>query len=193
MPLAAPIIAGGAALGAGALGFAGAKSAAKSQQQSSDQAIALAREQEAERRREWDAQQKAAAYQWQVMQANLAPYRAARAAVLQKYGINTNVDAPPMPEGFGMPGGAAPMGPPPRSGGGGGAGLAALGASLPIAASAASQFFKSSPYTQIPGPYSSNEVGAPGGPPGPPAPPIDLSNLYNWADWQQAIGGSAGG
>jgi hypothetical protein len=195
--VAAAAITGAGVLGAGALGFAGAKSAAKSQQQASDQAITLAREQEAERKREWEAQQKAAAYQWQVMQANLAPYRAARASVLSKYGINTNVDAPPMPADFGMPGSAAPVTPMPQRGGGGpnpmlmGAGI--LAGSMGPAFAAYQRAKEQNPYTQVPGPYTSNEVGAPGGPPGPPASPVDLSNLYNWADWQQAIGGSAGG
>jgi hypothetical protein len=209
----AALIAGGIA---GASSLFGSHKAAQTQDKASDKAIALATAQEAERKREWEAQQKAAAYQWQVMQANLAPYRAARAAVLQKYGINTNVDAPPMPEGFGMPGGMpAPTMDPRRQMGGGTGGYGSLGLGLGVGAGALQAYLSSrNPNTFGPGVGGSGGIGLGEGGPGyamspmtpyggpemagPPTSqiqggPVDLSNLYNWADWQQAIGGSAGG
>jgi len=205
---AAAILTAGATAAAGALGFAGAKSAAKSQDRASSEAIAFAREQEAEKKREWEAQQKAAAYQWQVMQANLAPYRAARAKVFSQYGIPTNVEAPPMPPDFLTPGATAPspaMFAPGHKEGTGGAYMALM-AGLPGAASAMIPFLRrggSAPGVGLgqggPG-YAMSPMQPYGGPEmaGPPTSqiqggPVDLSNLYNWADWQQAIGGSAGG
>ena len=98
---AAPaLFAAGGAVAAGGLGLAGALKSSSTQKKSSDAAIALAREQEANKMRMWEEQQKAARMQWDAMQANLAPYRAARASVLEKYGIKTGVEPPPMPPDF---------------------------------------------------------------------------------------------
>lgn len=95
----------GAALGAAAIGATGSIIASKTNQSSQQQAIALQQQQDAERVREYNQQQAAAAYQWQVQQAQLAPYRAARAAILGKYGINTAQPSVTAPPGFGTPGG----------------------------------------------------------------------------------------
>jgi len=209
----AALIAGGIA---GASSLFGSHKAAQTQGKASDAAIALAREQEVERKREWEKQQEAAAYQWKVQQANLKPYRLARAAVLGKYGIDTNVEDIPMPPGFGMPGGMpAPVMDPRRQMGGGSGGYGALGLGLGVGAGALQAYLSSrNPNTFGPGVGGSGGIGLGEGGPGyamspmtpydgpemagPPTSqiqggPVDLSNLYNWADWQQAIGGSAGG
>lgn len=94
----AAIIGAAGAIGAGAISYAGQKNAANTQRETSDAAIAFAKEQEAERRREWDIQTAAAKKQWDTSQANLAPYRAARLQILRKHGIDVQEAAPAPPD-----------------------------------------------------------------------------------------------
>lgn len=200
----AALIAGGISAGASLFG---SHKAQKSQEKSSDAAIAFAKEQEAEKKREWEAAQKAAQYQWQVQQANLAPYRAARASVLGKYGINTNVEAPPMPEGWGMPGSAGPSAMAPRGGGGGMGGLGALGLGLGAGAGALQAYLASrGPQTMGPGVGGSGGYGIGAGGPGyamsplqefagPPTSQIqggqiNPQDLTNWENWNNYLGGN---
>lgn len=202
----AAIATGAATLGAGALSYAGSKNAANTQKQSSDAAIAFAKEQEAERRREWDIQTAAAKQQWDTQQANLAPYRAARLEILRKHGLNVPDMVPPKPPDFSagpppnwkpgdpIPGGAAAT---PKNTGSsagswlaaaGGLGLQGLGAGLAAA--------KQSPYTTTGGPYTTTTAGVPGGPAGPPSSLmnpagtgiISPANLSNWSDWSNYYG-----
>jgi len=113
-------------LAAGATAY-GAKKGSDTSRRASDQAIGLATEQEAQRKQEWQAQQAAEAKRLEIEQANLkqqwereeaqrAPYRAAHAGLLQKYGYGGGVDMGPrpMPAGYGGPSGMANTAPVPQ-------------------------------------------------------------------------------
>ena len=114
------------ALAAGATAY-GAKKGGDTSRRASDQAVSLAREQEAQRKKEWEIQQAAEKerlaieqanlkQQWEREEAQLAPYRAARAGLLQKYGYGGGVDMGPrpMPAGYGGPSGMANAAPVPQ-------------------------------------------------------------------------------
>lgn len=202
IPLIAAAVGGGAAV-------VGSKLSANAQGRATDKAIGLQREQESEQRREFDLQEaarKAEAdrqikfmqFQWQAA----APMRAARNAVLAKYGIQAS--DPQMPDFSSMASGVAPGAPPPgatipgRSGGGMGrlalgAGLGAAGAG--IAAALASRHSAPSAFGvpsagSVPGqggvgyqmsPLTGGGIG--GGVP-EAALAFDPSSLSHWADYQ---------
>ena len=112
-PIAAAVvpaaISGATTLAGAAIGGKGNKRAAESQERSNSEAIALARENEARRRQEYDQAQALQRQQWDAEQARLEPYRNARLALLagqsRRLGLN-----------IGSLGGARPSGPPPGAG-----------------------------------------------------------------------------
>jgi hypothetical protein len=193
-----PLIAAGVS---GAVSLIGQHKAANAQQKAQNQAIDYATQQENERRREWDvseaarkhadevamqmwqADQSKAKFMWDEQQRQLAPYRAARQAVMGRYGIAAAPAAREMPAGYGgvgpapTPGQAyggsasAPMMVSPHVSGGSGAGLGALAAGIGGAGSIYAQYMAKQGQ-QIPlygsKAYSNPVPGSPGGPPGPP-------------------------
>jgi len=196
-----PLIAAGIA-GTGAV--VASKISSDTQANTASQALDFAKQQEAQRRREWDIQTAAAKKQWDTQQANLAPYRAARLQILRKHGIDVPEAAPTPPDYSGgpppgwkpgdpIPGAASAPSKPAGGGAGswlaaGASGFAPLGAALTAA--------QPSPYTTTGGPYTTTTAGVPGGPAGPPSSlmnPADTgiispANPSNWSDWSNYYG-----
>lgn len=195
-----PLIAAGIA---GTAAVASSKISSNTAKRTANQAIDLQREQEAERRREWDIQTAAAKKQWDTEQANLAPYRAARLQVLRKRGYDVPDVQPTPPDysagppvgwkpGDPIPGassGAPKTGITPKIGGGtdwggiGGVGLGALGAGV---GSLASYYANKQPKTEVAGPprsmISSGSISS-------PSSGTNLtSGLSNWSDWSNYYG-----
>jgi hypothetical protein len=137
--------------------------------------MAMAREQEDEQRRQWDAQQAQARLAWETEQRNKEPFLQARYAILRKYGINTDRGpAPSMPVEAYRPGG--PRGAASRAPSGGGGGMDWGGALLGLGAAGAAAY---AGYLNRP---------QPAGPQLPPMvmpetlPPLEGS-YNNWNDW----------
>lgn len=102
-----PLIGVGGSLLGGLLGLKGSKDASKAQAKANSDALAFARQQEANRRQEWEYQQRAAAAAWQARQAMVMPFLAGGLGVLAKYGIKSSMpqmtSMPPLPGGGMMP------------------------------------------------------------------------------------------
>lgn len=106
MPTAAIIAAGIGAVGAiggAAVAAHGNSQASKTQAGTAAQALDFSKAQEAERKREWDTQQTAAAAQWKAKQDMLRPFNAAAYSVLGKYGIPVSMSDPTPPQAQAMP------------------------------------------------------------------------------------------
>lgn len=180
------------------------KMSSNTAKRSADQALAYAKEQEAERRREWDIQSKAAQAQWDTQQANLAPYRAARAAILRKHGIDVPDVVAPKPPDFSAgpppgwksgdpltPGSATAATSKPKSSGGGFGGALALGAIGGAATALPSLYEKykmaQPQYGMASAPtnagLSTGGVGYGMSPLTSPPPVIPTSGLSNWSGY----------
>lgn len=85
------------AVGSAAIAAHGNSSAAKTQQKSASDALQFQREQEAERRHEWEYRQAQAKAAWEARQKMLAPFLAGGASVLAKYGIRAPQESTPPP------------------------------------------------------------------------------------------------
>jgi hypothetical protein len=92
-------IGAGAQLGGAVLGGKAAKSAAKTQAQTTDKTLAFAREQEAAKKAAYDQSMKAYEAKWNAWQGQ-------RQALLQRYGVD--IAPPTMPGAGAAPGGATP-------------------------------------------------------------------------------------
>jgi len=170
-----------------------------------------AKEQEAERRREWDIQSKAAQAQWDTQQANLEPYRKARAAILRKHGIEVPDVIPPKPPDFSSgpppgwkpgdplsPGGSAAAAPKRGGGMGGALALGALGGAAAAFPSLYDKYRMSNtsqvagpprsmiqggPIPDLPTPDQYNRLAGLGGPNGGTVP---TGGLSNWSGYTGA-------
>lgn len=101
-PIIGSALVGGASeLAGAALGGKAAKSAAKTQAQTTDKTLQFAREQEAAKKLQYEAAMKAYQQKWEAWQAQ-------RTALLQRYGVDI---APPANPAAAAPPGAAPGGP----------------------------------------------------------------------------------
>lgn len=83
--MAALIPAAASVIGAG-IGSAGSKHAANQQAQATNAALEFEKQREAERRREYDAQQAQAKAAWDAYQTQMQPFRNIAAQTLAKYG-----------------------------------------------------------------------------------------------------------
>lgn len=98
MPAAAFIVPAVATVAGAAIASHQQGKAAKGQEKTAADALAFTREQEAERRREWEYQQAQAASAWKARQQMIAPFMAGGYSVLGKYGIPVQMQqAPTMP------------------------------------------------------------------------------------------------
>lgn len=202
-----PLIAAGVA-GTGAV--VASKISSDTQTNATNQAVALAKEQDAEKLRQWNIQTAMAKQQWDTREANLAPYRAAHLEVLRRRGYNVPDVVPPKapdysggpPPGWKpgdpIPGGASTPSKPAGGGispwalGGAGLGLTGLGTGLAAA-------FNKPPDTSAAGPPSSMIKGgaldlSPAGPPSSmiQGGTVPTSSLYNWNDWSKYYGDAGG-
>lgn len=191
------VIAAGATLGAGVLGFMGQKSAAEQNAAAQAQALEFAKQQAAAEQAWKQEQLQLAIQQANIRAKQLQPYFNARNAIMGKYGINTSsagapqiavpsMPAPAMPTASGpMPGGVGPS----LGLGLGTAALGALGAYMlnrPTAPTGnpANLNATVAPSTAVANFYPETGMGIPNAGPQytPPAPVQPL--LDDWSNWQ---------
>lgn len=192
------VIAAGATLGAGVLGFMGQKSAAEQNSLAQQQALEFAKQQAAAQQA-WQQEQ----LQLQIQQANLRakqlqPYFNARNAIMSKYGINTSSAGAPQLSVPSMPAPAMPGATGPMPGGGGpglgvGLGVGALGAlgayMLNRPSAPGPDGYAGPPGSQIntappPSTYDPTGMGLPNAGPQYTAPPAINPLMNDWSNWQ---------
>lgn len=108
MPAGA-IIGGAATLIGAGINYLGNENAANTQSQTAANALTFAKQQEAQKEAYQNQQNQLALWQQQEQNARLAPYQAARAAVLKSFGINAPTNNVPMPPGLLNAVGGAPL------------------------------------------------------------------------------------
>lgn len=174
--------AGISAIGAGAAAKMSSdanKHAADTQGESTSAALDFSKQQEAERRREWDTQQQASRDAWTARQQMMTPFLAGGQSVLQKYGINT--PAPSMPASL-----SAPM-----PAGGGPAGTSSVpGPAMPNVPGVSVQPLTP---TAVPAPQAVPQSSTVGSLMDPstqaPSGPQTASAPAAWTDWNKYLGG----